>query len=100
MECYCCGPIALDFWLIPTMTMLLCHCLMAVKNYSVGRVGVTRGDSLSMMLYAVAVLPLICFLKTPGKWTQNWYADDSSRVAKIFAFFANLVCGTFAQRFR
>ena len=46
-----------------------------------------------MMLYAVAVLPLICFLKTPGKWTQNWYADDSSRVAKIFAFFANLVCG-------
>ena len=35
------------------------------------------------MLYAVVVLPLICFLRAPGKWTQNWYADDSSCAADL-----------------
>ena len=35
------------------------------------------------MLYAVAVLPLIHSLNAPGKWTQNWYADDSSCVAEL-----------------
>ena len=43
--------------------------------------GITQGDPLSMMLYAVAVLPLIHFLRAPGRWTQNWYADDSCCVA-------------------
>ena len=45
--------------------------------------GITQGDPLSMMLYAVAVLPLIHFLRAPGRWTQNWYADDSSCVADL-----------------
>ena len=45
--------------------------------------GVTQGNPLSMMLYAVAVLPLIHSLRAPGKWTQNWYADDSSCVADL-----------------
>ena len=45
--------------------------------------GVTQGDPLSMMLYAVAVLPLIHSLRAPGKWIQNWYADDSSCVADL-----------------
>ena len=36
-----------------------------------------------MMLYAAAVLPLIHSLKVPGKWTENWYADDSSCVADL-----------------
>ena len=42
---------------------------------------ITQGGSSSMMLYAVALLPLICSLKATGKWTQNWYGDDSSCVA-------------------
>ena len=37
--------------------------------------GVTQGDHLSVMLYAVAVLPLIHSLRAPSKWTQSWYAD-------------------------
>ena len=45
--------------------------------------GVTQGDPLSMMLYAVAVLPLIRSLRAPGRWTQNWYADDSSCIADL-----------------
>ena len=44
---------------------------------------VTQGDPLSMMLYAVAVLPLIRSLKAPGKWTQNWYTNDSSCIADL-----------------
>ena len=36
-----------------------------------------------MTLYAVAVLPLIHSLKVPGKWTENWYVDDSSCVADL-----------------
>ena len=57
--------------------------------------GVTQGDPLSMMLYAVAVLPLIHSLRTPGKWTQNWYADDSSCVADLCslrAWYEELSC--------
>ena len=49
----------------------------AVSNHLLSKEGVTQGDPLSMMLYAVAVLPLIHSLKAPGNWTQNWYTDDS-----------------------
>ena len=45
--------------------------------------GVTQGDPLSMLLYAIAVLPLIQSLSDNTWWTQNWYADDSSCVATL-----------------
>ena len=57
--------------------------------------GVTQGDPLSMMLYAVAVLPLIRSLRASGKWTQNWYADDSSCIAdlgSLRAWYEELSC--------
>ena len=38
------------------------------------REGVTQGDPLSMMLYSVAILPLVRALKD---WFHNWHADDS-----------------------
>ena len=44
---------------------------------------VTQGDPLSMMLYAVAVLPLIHSLEDSCDWVQNWYADDSSCVGEL-----------------
>ena len=43
----------------------------------------TQGDPLSMMLYAVIVLPLIRSLENSCEWVQNWYADDSSCVGEL-----------------
>ena len=45
--------------------------------------GVTQGDPLSMMMYAVAVLPLIHSLDDSHRWIQNWYADDSSCIGEL-----------------
>ena len=47
------------------------------------REGVTQGDPLSMMMYAIAVLPLVQSLINRDKWDQNWYADDSACSAKL-----------------
>ena len=82
MECQ--GPVAtsaLDICSRPTGAMHLCCYRTTVSLLN--KEGVTQGDPLSMMLYAVAVLLLIHSLKAPGKWTQNWYADDTSCVADL-----------------
>ena len=52
-------------------------------HFLLSKEGVTQGDPLSMMLYAVAVLPLIRFLEDSCEWVQNWYADDSSCVGEL-----------------
>ena len=49
----------------------------------VSKEGVTQGDPLSMLMYAVATYPLICSLKNPDKWIQNWYADDASAAGEL-----------------
>ena len=46
--------------------------------------GVTQCDPLSMMMYAVALLSLICSLEDSHQWIQNWYADDSSCIGELF----------------
>jgi hypothetical protein len=45
--------------------------------------GVTQGDPLSMLMYALAVMPLIQSLKEVSDVTQNWYADDAAAVGKL-----------------
>jgi hypothetical protein len=48
------------------------------------REGVTQGDPLSMLMYSLAVMPLIRSLKTSNQEvTQNWYADDASATGKL-----------------
>ena len=55
--------------------------LQGSSDYLLSKEGVTQGDPLSMMLYAVAILPLIHSLKNPKSWIQNWYADNSACIA-------------------
>ena len=52
-------------------------------HFLLSKEGVMQGDPLSMMLYAVAVLPLIRSLEDSCEWMQNWYADDSSCVGEL-----------------
>ena len=42
------------------------------------REGVTQGDPLSMLLYAVAMMPLVNSLHCREQYQQSWYADDSA----------------------
>ena len=68
--------------------------LQVSSDYLLSKEGVTQGDPLSMMLYAVAILPLIRTLKNPKRWIQNWYADDSACVAtlpSLHAWFSQLL---------
>ena len=45
--------------------------------------GVTQGDPLSMLIYAVALLPLVKSLKVKENRLQTWYADDSACIGNI-----------------
>ena len=45
--------------------------------------GVTHGDPLSMLIYAVALLPLAKSLKAKENRLQTWYADDSACIGNI-----------------
>jgi hypothetical protein len=47
--------------------------------------GVTQGDPLAMVMYGLALLPLIRELRPPDPtdWTQAWYADDGQAVARL-----------------
>ena len=42
------------------------------SEYVLSKEGVTQGDPLSMMMYAIVVLPLIRSLVDRNKWVQNW----------------------------
>jgi hypothetical protein len=45
--------------------------------------GVTQGDPLSMLLYSMAVLPLIQSLNQESQVIQNWFADDASAAGEL-----------------
>ena len=39
--------------------------------------GVTQGDPLSMLIYAIGTIPLISTLDHPRQGSHIWYADDT-----------------------
>jgi hypothetical protein len=45
--------------------------------------GVTQGDPVSMLMYSLAVMPLIKTLRSVSDVTQNWYADDAAAVGNL-----------------
>ena len=53
------------------------------SEFILGKEGVTQGDPLSMLMYSIAVLPLIYSLTDGSRWHQNWYADDSSCIGSF-----------------
>lgn len=53
------------------------------RNSLYSEEGVVQGDPLSMFVNATATLPLIEQLKDENKYTQIWYADDSSAIGNI-----------------
>ena len=46
-------------------------------SLSYSKEGVTQGNPLSMLMYAVSSLPLISSLNNPARLTEIWYADDT-----------------------
>ena len=70
------GQVAVAFCLILTEGMLFLL-LRSSQEIVLSSEGVTQGDPLPMMFYAVATLPLVHALRGNGSWLQSWYADDS-----------------------
>jgi hypothetical protein len=62
------------------------HSVLKVQNAIEllhSREGVTQGDPVSMLMYALAAMPLIQSLKKISGVTQNWYADDAAAIGKL-----------------
>ena len=56
--------------------------LLIDKKVILSRKGCTQGDPLAMLMYGIALKPLILKLQTPGI-VQRWYADDGSAAGSL-----------------
>ena len=63
--------------------------VLGAQEHVLSREGVTQVDTLSMLMYAVAVFPLIQALEDHSKWSQSWHADDSACAAKMQKTYVN-----------
>ena len=55
------------------------------EEFLYSREGVTQGDPLSMLLYAVAMMPLVNSLRCRKQYQQSWYADDSACAGPLYS---------------
>ena len=56
------------------------------------REGVTKGDPMSMLMYSIAVMPLIKSISCKEKYLQCWYADNSDCAGKLSHIHSQLNC--------
>ena len=78
--------------LCPPLGVILINCYRSPANLYVSgglvlisQEGVTQGDPLSMVMYGLALLPLIRELSGCNGSTQSWYADDGQAVGGFAA---------------
>ena len=70
-------------FLCPAAAKILTNCYRSSTNLFVGgttllsQEGTTQGDPLAMMMFALAIVPLIQTVKT-SETTQSWFADDAA----------------------
>ena len=55
------------------------------------REGVTQGDPMSMLMYSIAVMPLIESIRCKEKYLQCWYADNSACAGSCPTFTHGLI---------
>ena len=67
---------------LSTPTGRMCNCLLMVRPSLLSQEGTTEGDPLAMVMYAIAVNPLIHRLKHDTR-KQIWFADDATAGGKL-----------------
>ena len=75
----------------PSLSIILINCYrMPARLYVAGSLelsseeGVTQGDPLAMVMYGLALLPLIRAIRPDdGDGVQSWYADDGQAVGRF-----------------
>ena len=81
-------------FLCPPLSICLINCYRCAASLYVSgglvmssEEGVTQGDPLAMVMYGLALLPLIRKLNldtsNSDDWVQSWYADDGQAVGKL-----------------
>ena len=66
-----------SYKLLPTPSQLFVD-----KKAILSREGCTQGDPLAMLMYGIAIKPLILKLQTP-RTVQKWYADDGNAAGTL-----------------
>lgn len=59
--------------------MVIPSCVLMVKSSIYSQKGTTQADSLAMVMYSIATLPLVHHLEEPTSVRQVWFAYDAGR---------------------
>ena len=90
-------------YLCPAVSKILINCYRGSANLYVGgttlhsREGTTQGDSLAMIMFGLATVPLIHAIKTADT-IQCWFADAAASEGCLYASHGCYMCAeTYAQ---